>query len=334
MIKSPGFFIFTRMEKHQLRIVFMGTPDFAVASLKAIVEAGYNVAGVITAPDKAAGRGKKIRMSAVKEYALEHNLRVLQPEKLKDEDFLEELGSLHAHLQVVVAFRMLPEVVWNMPELGTFNLHASLLPQYRGAAPINHALINGEKVTGVTTFFLDKEIDTGRIIDREEVLIDEEDDFGTLHDKLMVAGARLVIDTIEKIRTGNVVPIDQSQLVKQGEILYPAPKIFKEFCRINWNNKPRDIYNFIRGLSPYPCAFTYLNTEGGEELLMKIYKSEYEILPHDLLPGTVVSENDNILKIAVDGGFIYIKELQVPGKKRMSTPDFLRGFHENLTSAS
>ena len=312
----------------------MGTPDFAVASLKAIIEGGYHVVGVITTPDKEAGRGKKIRISAVKEYALTQNLKILQPEKLKNKEFLEELAALKADLQVVVAFRMLPEAVWDMPELGTFNLHASLLPQYRGAAPINHALINGEKVTGVTTFFLDKKIDTGRIIDRLQVPIDEKDDFETLHDRLMQAGAQLVVDTIERIRKGEVTPVDQSGLIKPGEVLHPAPKIYKDFCRIDWNKKPEDIYNFIRGLSPYPCAFTFLNTSDDEPVMTRIYKSEYEISAHQTFPGTVSVEKSNTLKVAVEGGYLYIKELQLPGKKRMKTEDFLRGFHGNILSVS
>lgn len=332
MIKSPGFFIFTPMEKHQLRIVFMGTPDFAVATLRAIIEGGYHVVGVITAPDKEAGRGKKIRIPAVKEYALTQNLKVLQPEKLKNKEFLEELAALKANLQVVVAFRMLPEEVWDMPELGTFNLHASLLPQYRGAAPINHVLINGEKVTGVTTFFLDKEIDTGRIIGRLEVPVDEKDDFETLHDRLMEAGARLVISTIESIRTKCVAPIEQSKLMQPGELLHPAPKICKDFCRINWSKNPKDIYNFIRGLSPYPCAFTYLNLDDDTPVMTRIFKSEYETSSHNTLPGTVSIEKRNALKVAVEGGYIYIKELQLPGKKRMPTEDFLRGFHGKILS--
>jgi methionyl-tRNA formyltransferase len=320
------------MEKKDLRIVFMGTPDFAVASLQAIRESGYTVAGVITAPDREAGRGKKVRFSAVKEYALKYDLKILQPEKLKNEQFIDELASLKADLQVVVAFRMLPEIVWNMPPLGTFNLHASLLPQYRGAAPINHALINGEKVTGVTTFFLDKEIDTGRIIDRVEVPVFEDDDFGTLHDRLMEAGAKLVVDTIEKIRTGTVTPIDQASLVKPGEVLHPAPKIFKEFCEINWHRKAEEVYNFIRGLSPYPGAYTYFNIEDGGQLMVKIFKTEYEEVPHNAIPGSVMRNGDQI-KIAAADGYIDIKELQAPGKKRMSAGDFLRGFHQNILSA-
>jgi methionyl-tRNA formyltransferase len=320
------------MEKKNLRIVFMGTPDFAVASLQAILDNGYTVAGVITAPDREAGRGKKVRFSAVKEYALKQNLKILQPVKLKDGDFLSELASLKADLQVVVAFRMLPEAVWSMPRLGTFNLHASLLPQYRGAAPINHALINGEKVTGVTTFFLDKEIDTGRIIDRVEVPIRKDDDFGTLHDRLMQAGAKLVADTIEKIRTGNVKPVDQAKLVAPGEVLHPAPKIFKEFCRINWHQKGERVYNFIRGLSPYPGAYTYFNIEDNGQLMVKIFKTAFEEAAHNNEPGSVLREGDR-LKTAVDDGYIYIKELQAPGKKRMFAGDFLRGFHQNILSA-
>jgi methionyl-tRNA formyltransferase len=322
------------MERKDVRIVFMGTPDFAVASLSAIVESGYTVAGVITAPDKEAGRGKKIRLSAVKEFAMEHNLPVLQPDKLKNEDFLQQLKDLKANLQVVVAFRMLPEVVWDIPELGTFNLHASLLPQYRGAAPINHAIIHGEITTGLTTFFLDKEIDTGKIIDQVEIAIDKKDNFETLHDRMMEAGASLVVQTIEKIRLGKVEAVDQSKLIKTGEVLYPAPKIFKEFCQINWDKSSIEIYNFIRGLSPYPVAYSFMDTSGEEKLLTKIYAADFKLIDHRNQPGKILSDGKTYLKVATKDGYIQILELQMPGKKRLATADFLRGFHQDMIAFS
>jgi methionyl-tRNA formyltransferase len=243
------------MRKEDLRIVFMGTPTFAVESLKALVENGYNVVGVITTPDKPAGRGYRMQASEVKKYALEHDLLLLQPEKLKNEVFLNELKQLKADLQIVVAFRMLPEVVWNMPRLGTFNLHASLLPQYRGAAPINWAIINGEKETGVTTFFLSHEIDTGKIIFREKMPINDDDNAGTLHDKLMKLGAELVLKTVDAVLENSIDTIPQSELISDETILKPAPKIFKETCRINWEDTAENIYNLIRGLSPTPTAW-------------------------------------------------------------------------------
>ena len=312
----------------------MGTPDFAVASLNAIVENGYNVVGVITAADKEAGRGKKIKYSSVKEFALLHNLNILQPEKLKNEDFLNELSVLEANLQVVVAFRMLPEAVWNMPDLGTFNLHASLLPQYRGAAPINHAIINGEKTTGLTTFFLDKEIDTGRIIDRVKVNIGDEDNFETLHDRMMEVGAQLVVETIEKIRTGSVTTIDQNELTKPGDILHPAPKIFKDFGLVNWHKNSKEIHDFIRGLSPYPCAYSFLYTSDDQPILTKIFKSAFDNVEHNSKRGKVYTDGKTYIKVAVNDGYVYIQELQIPGKKRLLVEDFLRGFHHNILSFS
>jgi methionyl-tRNA formyltransferase len=318
------------MEKEELRIVFMGTPDFAVASLSAIVESGYTVVGVITAPDKEAGRGNKISFSAVKEFALAHKLQVLQPQKLKNENFLRQLKNLEANLQVVVAFRMLPEVVWDMPELGTFNLHASLLPQYRGAAPINHVLIRGEKTTGLTTFFLDKEIDTGLIIDQVEIAIDEKDNFETLHDRMMEAGAQLVVETIEKIRLGKVEAVEQSKFIKKNEVLYTAPKIFKEFCHINWALSSREVYDFIRGLSPYPVAYSFMKTAGEEKLLTKIYAADFELVGHGNQPGKIISDGKAYIKVATKDGYIQILELQIPGKKRLTTAEFLRGFHQDM----
>ena len=244
--------------KKKLRIVFMGTPDFAVASLDALLKHNYNIVGVITAPDKKAGRGRKTHYSDVKNFAIENNLRILQPTNLKDKDFLHELSNLNANLQIVVAFRMLPEEVWQMPEYGTVNLHGSLLPQYRGAAPINHALINGETETGVTTFFLKKMIDTGNIIMSKKIKIDINDNFESLHDKLKTIGSELIVDTVKSIEENKIDVIEQDKLFSDETKLKPAPKLDKEFCRINWNNTTDNIYNFIRGLSPYPAAYSYL----------------------------------------------------------------------------
>jgi methionyl-tRNA formyltransferase len=310
----------------QLRIVYLGTPDFAVLPLKMLVEKGFEVAGVVTAPDKPAGRGQKLQYSAVKEYALSANLRVLQPEKLKSPDFLEELKALEANLQIVVAFRMLPEQVWSMPELGTFNLHASLLPQYRGAAPINRAIMNGEKVTGVTTFFLKHEIDTGNVIFREKVEIGEDETAGELHDRLMITGAELVLKTVKAIEAGSYSLISQEELVKPGEVLHHAPKIFRDDCRINWNTQVEKIHDFIRGLSPYPAAFFNFSGVNGEEMSFKVFRSAKEIVSHGLLPGELVTDNRTYLKVAAQNGFIVLKEVQLQGKKRMSMEEFLRGF--------
>lgn len=305
----------------------MGTPDFAVESLKCLVEGGYNVVGVITMPDKPIGRhGSVLQPSPVKQYAVEHGLKVLQPEKLKDETFVEELRSLNADLQIVVAFRMLPEVVWNMPRLGTFNLHASLLPQYRGAAPINWAVINGEKETGITTFFLRHEIDTGMIIQQVHVPIEETDNVEIVHDKLMLLGGKLVTETVDNILADNIHPIEQSALMTEGE-LKPAPKIFHETCKIDWKEKNIDeIYNFIRGLSPYPAAWTSF-TCGEKQMDVKIFEAEKAYTDSTAYSvGQVVSDGKTYLKVAVNGGFINIKCLQLAGKKRMTTEDFLRGF--------
>lgn len=308
------------------RIVFMGTPDFAVASLKALVEGGYNVVGVITMPDKPVGRHHNVlQASPVKEYAVSQGIPVLQPEKLKAPEFLEALKALNADLQIVVAFRMLPEVVWDMPPMGTFNLHASLLPQYRGAAPINWAIINGEKETGITTFFLTHEIDTGEIIDREKTEIEDTDNAGTVHDKLMKLGARLVVKTVEDIRHNQVKPIPQEKLYLSESVLRPAPKLFKDTCEINWNQPTQQVYDFIRGLSPYPAAWTNLQAPSGELLSMKIYETKKIQLPHTLLPGTIVSDGKTQLDVATADGFLRLKQIQQAGKKRMNTEDFLRG---------
>lgn len=302
-----------------MKIVFMGTPDFAVASLNALVKAGFDVVGVVTAADKPAGRGQKLQESAVKRYAVAQGLKVLQPLRLKDPVFIEELKSLEADLQVVVAFRMLPEIVWNMPPKGTINLHASLLPQYRGAAPINHAIINGEKESGVSTFFLKQEIDTGDIIFSEKVSISENDTAGDLHDKLMNVGAHLLVKTVKAIETGNYTEQPQPQ-GKNGAELKHAPKIFKEHCLIDWNQPVRSIYNQIRGLSPYPTAFTKLNDK-----TLKVFKAEPEEKETGLAAGAFLSDGKTYLKFAAKDGFIKLTDLQYEGKKRMQVDEFLRG---------
>lgn len=303
-----------------MRIIFMGTPDFAVASLKALIDAGEEVVAVVTGPDKPAGRGQKIHESAVKQFAVSQNIPVLQPQKLKDPTFLEELKSYSADLQVVVAFRMLPELVWNMPEKGTINVHASLLPNYRGAAPINHAIINGEKSSGVTTFLLQHEIDIGNILYSTEVPISDTDNAGDLHDKLMVAGAELLIKTVNAIKTGNINPIPQDDLGENSELKH-APKIFKEDCLIDWNKSTEEVYNLIRGLSPYPAAFTHLDGK-----VLKIYSAEKEITGHKDLPGSYLSDGKTSLKFATGDGYLKLTEVQIEGKKRMLVSDFLRGF--------
>ena len=309
----------------------MGTPEFAVESLRCLVEGGYNVVGVITMPDKPAGRGHKLQYSAVKQYALEHDLPLLQPEKLKDEAFLEALRAWKADLQIVVAFRMLPEVVWNMPRLGTFNLHASLLPQYRGAAPINWAVINGDTETGVTTFFLKHEIDTGEIIRQVRVPIADTDNVGTVHDRLMMLGGRVVTETVDDILAGTVKSIPQEQLATTGE-LRPAPKIFKDTCRIDWNQPVKRIYDFVRGLSPYPAAWTELVQPDGSVLVLKIFQTEKIIKAHNLQSGTLETDGKTYLRVAAADGFVGICSLQLPGKKRLNTDELLRGFRLNPES--
>ena len=313
------------MEKEDLRIVYMGTPDFAVESLRCLVEGGYQVVGVVTMPDKPAGRGHKLQYSPVKQYALEHNLPLLQPVRLKDEAFLEALRAWKADLQIVVAFRMLPEVVWNMPRLGTFNLHASLLPQYRGAAPINWAVINGDTETGITTFFLKHEIDTGEVIQQVKVPIADTDDVGVVHDKLMLLGGRLVTETVDAILADSVKSIPQEEMEVVGE-LRPAPKIFKDTCRIDWNQSVKRIYDFIRGLSPYPAAWTELVQPDGQSWVLKIFESEKIEEDHTWTPGTVQTDGKTYLRVAVQGGFVGIRALQLPGKKRLKTDELLRGF--------
>lgn len=314
------------MEKQDLRIVYMGTPDFAVESLRKLVEGGYNVVGVITMPDKPIGRHQtELSASPVKQYAVEHGLKVLQPAKLKDPDFIEELRSLQADLQIVVAFRMLPEVVWAMPRLGTFNLHAALLPQYRGAAPINWAIINGDTQTGITTFFLDHDIDTGSVIQRVPVPILDTDKAEDVHDKLMYLGSDLVVETVDNILADRVHPIPQEELVSD-EPLRPAPKIFKETCRIDWSLGVKRTYDFIRGLSPYPAAWTELLVNGKKSVL-KVYATTKEFTTPSESVGTVLTDGKTYLKVALTDGYLHLQTLQLAGKKRMEVADFLRGFH-------
>lgn len=315
------------MEKKDLRIVYMGTPEFAVESLKRLVEGGYNIVGVITMPDKPMGRhGSVLQPSPVKQYAVSQGLKVLQPEKLKDESFVAELRELKADLQIVVAFRMLPEVVWNMPRLGTFNLHASLLPQYRGAAPINWAVINGETETGITTFFLKHEIDTGEIIDQVRVPIADTDNVGDVYERLMNLGGDLVVKTVDSILDGSVKTVPQDKLA-EGEVLRPAPKIFKETCRIDWSKGVKQIYDFVRGLSPYPAAWTELCQGSTVPQVLKIYETDKIFAEHSFEPGAVVTDKKTYFRIAVTDGYINIRSLQLAGKKRMGVADFLRGYH-------
>lgn len=314
------------MDKKDLRIVYMGTPEFAVESLKRLVEGGYNIVGVITMPDKPMGRhGSVLQPSPVKQYAVSQGLKVLQPEKLKNEEFVAELRSLNADLQIVVAFRMLPEVVWSMPRLGTFNLHASLLPQYRGAAPINWAVINGDTETGITTFFLKHEIDTGEIIDQVRVPIADTDNVEVVYERLMRLGGDLVLKTVDAILEGSVKTIPQEELAQVGE-LRPAPKIFKETCRIDWTIGVKRIYDFVRGLSPYPAAWTELYQEGADPIMLKIFETEKLFCGHSLAPGTIVTDCKTYFKIASSDGYVNVLSLQLAGKKRMEINDFLRGY--------
>ena len=319
------------MKKEDLRIVYMGTPEFAVEGLRCLVEGGYNIVGVITMPDKPAGRGHKIQYSPVKQYALDHDLPLLQPEKLKDEAFVQALRDWKADLQIVVAFRMLPEGGWTMPRLGTFNLHASLLPQYRGAAPINWAVINGDTETGITTFFLKHEIDTGEVIQQVRVPIADTDNVGVVHDKLMVLGGRLVVETVDAILNDEVKAIPQDEMAVVGE-LRSAPKIFKETCRIDWNQPVKRIYDFIRGLSPYPAAWCELTDATGEAVAVKVFETEKIQETHQLVPGTIVTDGKNYLKIAATDGFVGILTLQLPGKKRLRTDELLRGYKIDKTA--
>ncbi|HXH99042.1 MAG TPA: methionyl-tRNA formyltransferase [Sphingobacteriaceae bacterium] len=303
-----------------MRIVFMGTPEFAVASLDALLKANCNIIGVVTAPDKPAGRGQKVNEAAVKKFALENNLKILQPEKLKNPQFVEELRALQADLQVVVAFRMLPEIVWNMPKNGTINLHASLLPQYRGAAPINRAIMNGETESGATTFFLKHEIDTGDILFSEKVPINNSDTAGDLHDKLMKTGALLLVKTVNAIKENKYTEIPQENAT-EGQHLKHAPKIFKDDCEINFNQEVQKVYNHIRGLSPHPAAFTKFKDKN-----LKIYHADTEVKDHDILPGKFLTDEKTYIKFACTNGFIIATDIQFEGKKRMKTDEFLRGF--------
>jgi methionyl-tRNA formyltransferase len=302
-----------------MRIVFMGTPQFAVTSLDELLTAGCDIVGVVTAPDKPAGRGQKLNQSAVKEYALAHGLKVLQPEKLREQSFLDELKSLGADLFVVVAFRMLPDIVWTMPIRGTINLHASLLPQYRGAAPINWVLINGEKESGVTTFFLKHDIDTGNLLFTEKITLTGHETAGELHDRLMNKGAGLLVKTVKAVESGRYSENPQSALIEGAELKH-APKLFKENCVIDWNNTTENIYNLIRGLSPIPTAYTQLNGK-----VFKIYRAEQEVVAHDTQPGEFTTDNKTYLKFAANDGYISVTDVQLEGKKRMGIEEFLRG---------
>jgi methionyl-tRNA formyltransferase len=300
----------------------MGTPEFAVASLDALVKAGCTIVGVITAPDKPGGRGLQLQQSAVKKYAVEHALPVLQPEKLKDPAFLEQLKALQADVQIVVAFRMLPELVWNMPPMGSVNLHGSLLPQYRGAAPINWAVINGEKITGVTTFKLKQEIDTGDILLQESFPIDENDTAGDVHDKMKIIGAGLLVKTVKNLAEGTLAKKEQSQSSSTAaDFLKHAPKIHTDTCRINWSQPVENVFNLVRGLSPYPAAFTVLN-----EKMLKIYRAKKEIIIPAHTEGEYETDGKTFLKFACTNGYLNILELQLEGKKRMGVEEFLRGY--------
>jgi len=302
-----------------LRIVFMGTPDFAVATLDALLKANMNVVGVITAPDKPAGRGRKLNQSAVKKFALENNLTTLQPTNLKNDEFVSELKALNANLQIVVAFRMLPKMVWQLPKYGTFNLHASLLPEYRGAAPINWAIINGETKTGVSTFFIDEKIDTGNVILQEEVEISDTETVGELHDKLMKLGSNTVVKTVQLIKKGNVNTFKQPNIKEKA-----APKIYSETCEINWNDSLTNIYNLIRGLNPYPAAWTTL-INNDENTKVKIFDVKKELQDHTYKIGEIITSKNEI-KVATNNGFLIIESLQLSGKRKMDSKSLLNGF--------
>lgn len=314
------------MNAKDLRIVFMGTPEFAVTSLRALVEGGYNIVGVVTTPDKPAGRGQKIQQSDVKQYAVEQGLPVLQPVKLRDPEFQTALEALNPDLGIVIAFRMLPETVWSLPRLGTFNLHASLLPQYRGAAPINWAIINGETETGVTTFLLNHQIDTGDIIGQVRCPILPEDNIGTLYDKLMEIGSGLVLETVEKIAEGNITPIAQSHIPDSE--LKPAPKIFKEDCVIDWTMEGKRIVDFVRGLAPYPAAWSRMYKEGAEVGSAKIFSVSFEATEHGHKAGDVRTDGRTKFEVACKDGWIALEELQLAGKRRMAVRDLLLGLRD------
>ena len=313
------------MTKDDLRIVFFGTPDFAVESLRRLVDGGYNIVGVVTMPDKIAGRGHRMIQSAVKQYAVEKGLHLMQPERLKDETFVNELRSLDAQLNIVIAFRMLPEVVWAMPPLGTFNLHASLLPKYRGAAPINWAVMNGDTTTGVTTFFLKHEIDTGDVIQQKAIEIGRTDNVEVVHDRLMCLGADMVLETVDAIIAGTVKPIPQDQMLTAGEEPTPAPKIFTETCRIDWNRPAEQLYNHIRGLSPYPAAWSELVDEQGNTFHVKVFATSEPMSKCGTEPGTITTDGKHLTVDCGDAS-LEILSLQLSGKRRMPAADFMRGF--------
>lgn len=309
------------MDRKDISIIYMGTPEFAVAPLEALLHAGYQIKAVVTVADKPAGRGQKLQMSAVKEFALANDLMIFQPVKLKDPDFLEQLKSIDADLFVVVAFRMLPEIVWSMPRLGTLNLHGSLLPKYRGAAPINYAIINGESETGVTTFFIKHEIDTGAILLQEKIDIGADETAGELHDRMMMIGANLVVKTVDAIRSNTIQPVPQDMLLLEPS---HAPKIFKQDCKIDCSRNPVELYNLIRGLSPFPAAYLEFLKRDGAVMSMKVFKCN--VVKGDPLPGSVMTDSKTYLNIGVFGGFLSLLEVQLAGKKRMSIEEFLRGF--------
>lgn len=313
------------IESQQLRIIFMGTPIFAVATLKKLVKENYNIVAVVTSPDKPAGRGQQVQESEVKQFASQHNIPVLQPEKLKSQEFIEQLKLLNPDLQIVVAFRMLPEVVWQLPKYGTFNLHASMLPQYRGAAPINHAIINGENQTGVSTFFLEQDIDTGKIIFQEAIPIEPDEVAGELHDRMMEIGANLVVRTVAAIGKGEISKISQADFIKKGEVLKTAPKIFRANCKINWDLDGMAIHNHIRGLSPYPAAWTELHRENGEVIALKIHKSKFTpsiANDKEFKAGSIIEH----FKIYTLTGILEVLEVQAAGKKKIKASEFLLGF--------
>ena len=312
----------------RLRILFMGTPEFAVASLEALIRDQQQVIAVVTSVDRPSGRGRRLKSSPVKEYALSQHIPVLQPEKLKSPDFLVELQDLQPDLIVVVAFRLLPEQVWKLPPRGTINLHASLLPQYRGAAPINRVLMNGETETGLTTFFIEKEIDTGKIILQEKVPVGPDENAGSLHDKMMLAGADLLVRTVRAIAGGDPPLTDQASLAGRYDELMTAPKIYTEDCRVNWDQDTAVIYNHIRGLSPYPAAWTLLRNQAGEDRILKIFAAEKEILPLKEKPGTLLTDDRHVLEVSCRDGLIRLTRVQLEGKREMDATEFLRGLKD------
>ena len=312
--------------QHPVKIAFLGTPAFAVPSLDVLLKNDFNVVGVITSPDQPAGRGLQLTSSPVKKYAVQHQLKIFQPSNLKDNNFLNEIKWLNPDLMVVVAFRMMPRELWQMPKLGTFNLHASLLPQYRGAAPINHVIMNGEKETGVTTFFLKHEIDTGNILFSEKVFIGDNETAGELHDRLMNLGAELVLKTVKAIASGNAKEIRQESLLNENIQIHTAPKILKEDCRINWNEHIEKIHNHVRGLSPYPAAFSIFQSPEGKDYNVKIFKTKKENTSLPVKPGMIETDSKTFLKISGNDGFLLILEMQLPGKSKLPIADLLRGF--------